>query len=288
MDKKKQLRKRQLIINADDFGISENVNRAIVDGYKNGVLTSTTIMANAPAFEHAVSLLPEIEGISMGVHLNVIEFSTLKNPLKRTSLLYDNNGNYNNGYVQLILKSFNKDFLIEIEDDFRLQIETILSKTNVDHIDSHVHVHAIPNIFKIVCKLAAEYGIKHIRTQFEYPYFIPDIKKYFSVKYPVNWVKLLLLNYFTILNTKHLEQYPDIATNTNFIGVNYTGYMDKNTLLCALPFVKEETEAVLHPSIDANKPFHYTEYQTLIDRDVMKKIQETDIDLVNFSGQSKF
>ena len=287
MDKKKQLCKRQLIINADDFGISENVNLAIVDGYKNGFLTSTTIMANAPAFEHAVSLLPEIEGISIGAHLNVIEFSTLKNSIKNTSLLYDNNGNYNNGFIQLLLKSFNKDFLVEVEEDFRLQIEAILARTPVDHIDSHVHVHAIPNIFKIVCKLAAEYGINHIRTQFEYPYFVPDLKKYCTIKYPVNWIKLMLLNSFTMINKKHLAKYPDITTNTNIIGVNYTGYMDKNTLLNALPFVKEETEAVLHPSVDSLKPFHYTEYLTLIDRAVIEKIKNTDIDLVNFSGKTK-
>ena len=140
MNTKKQLHKnhkKQLIINADDFGISEDVNNAIVDGYKNGVLTSTTIMANAPAFEHAVLLLPELQGISLGVHLNIIEFSTLKTTLKNNSLLYDKDGIYNNGYIQLILKSFNKDFLNEVEEDFRLQIETVLSKTSVDHIDSH-------------------------------------------------------------------------------------------------------------------------------------------------------
>ncbi len=291
MNTKKQLHKnhkKQLIINADDFGISEDVNNAIVDGYKNGVLASTTIMANAPAFEHAVLLLPELQGISLGVHLNIIEFSTLKTTLKNNSLLYDKDGIYNNGYIQLILKSFNKDFLNEVEEDFRLQIETVLSKTSVDHIDSHVHVHAIPNIFKIVCKLAKEYGIKHIRTQFEYPYFVPDIKKYLTTKYPVNWLKLLLLNSFTIINKKYLETIEGVTTNKNFVGVNYTGYMDKNTLLCALPFVSEETEAVLHPSINPAQPFHYNEYQTLIEREVIEKIQKSEIDLINFSGKTKF
>lgn len=208
--------------------------------------------------------------------------------LNVNSLLYDKDGKYNNGYLQLILKSFDKDFLNEVEEDFRLQIETVLSKTPVDHIDSHVHVHAIPNIFKIVCKLAREYGIKHIRTQFEYPYFVPDVKKYLTVKYPVNWIKLLLLNSFTIINKKYLETIEGVTTNKNFVGVNYTGYMDKNTLLCALPFVSEKTEAVLHPSINPVQPFHYKEYQSLIEREVIEKLQKSEIDLINFSGEIKF
>lgn len=64
--------------------------------------------------------------------------------------------------------------------------------------------------------------------------------------------------------------------------------MDKNTLLCALPFVSEETEAVLHPSINPAQPFHYNEYQTLIEREVIEKIQKSEIDLINFSGKTKF
>ena len=63
--------KKQLIINADDFGISNSANQAVFAAFKNGVLTSTSIMANAPAFENAINMIPELKGISIGVHLNI-------------------------------------------------------------------------------------------------------------------------------------------------------------------------------------------------------------------------
>lgn len=274
--------KKQLIINADDFGISQPVNEAIARSYKEGLLTSTSLMANAPAFENAISMLKDLQGLSIGVHLNIIEFSTLKKNLNPDSLLYDQNGNYNNGFVQILTKSLNKDFLNEAEEDFRLQIETIIEKTPVDHIDSHVHVHAIPEIFKIVCRLAKEYGIKNVRTQFEYPYFVPDIKKYFSIKYPVNWIKLILLNSFTILNKCYLKNF-DLATNKNFIGVNYTGYMDENTLYYAMKNVAQRTEAIIHPSADRVDSLHYNEFLAVMSEKLRQKINQSNIEPVNFS-----
>ena len=78
-------------------------------------------MANAPAFEDAVSILEQLEGISIGVHLNIIEFSTLKEKLKHNSLLYDQNGQYKNGFVQILLKSFNEEFLEEVEQDVNFE-----------------------------------------------------------------------------------------------------------------------------------------------------------------------
>ena len=65
-----------------------------------------------------------------------------------------------------------------MEEEYRLQIEEGLKHFKPKHIDSHVHMHAIPNLFKIVCKLAKEYDIPYIRTQFEKPYLIPDMKMF--------------------------------------------------------------------------------------------------------------
>ena len=278
--------KKQLIINADDFGISESVNESVFDSYTNGILTSTSIMSNGPAFAHAIKLLEKMQNLSVGIHLNVIEFTTLNKKISPKSLLYDQTGKYNNGFISLLCKSFNKNFLEEIEADFRLQIEKTLSQTKVDHIDSHVHVHAIPNIFKIVCKLAQEYGIDNIRTQYEHPYLANDIKKYFSIKYPINWIKLILLNSFTVINKKYLSK-TDLKTNNNFIGVNYTGYMDINTLEPALKKVQNRTEAALHPSTDKNKHFLYQEYLTLTNQDIKQKIKNSDITLINFLEEEK-
>lgn len=278
---------KQLIINADDFGYSEPVNDAVMQAYKNGILTSASLMANAPAFDNAVSMLNNLQGLSIGVHLNVVEFSSLNSVKEKSSILYDQNGFYNNGFVDLLLKSYDKKFLEVIEADFRLQIEKILEVTSVDHIDSHVHIHAIPEIFKIVVKLAQEYKIPNIRTQFEYPYFVPDVKKYFSLKYPINLIKLVLLNTFTLINKQYLKNYKDLKTNENCIGVNYTGYMDKNTVRYALKNVKNRTEAILHPSSDNALSGRYDEFCALVDEDLKQFIKNSDIELINFLNEPK-
>ncbi len=273
--------KKQLIINADDFGISKSANLAILKAAKDGVLTSASLMANAPAFEDAVSILDKLEGISIGVHLNIIEFSTLKENLKHNSLLYDRNGQYKNGFVQILLKSFNEKFLEEVEQDFRLQIEKILEKTKVSHIDSHVHVHAIPAIFRLTCKLAKEYGIKNIRTQFELPYFVPDISKYISSKYPINLIKVALLNSFTLINRRCAKEF-GLLTNENLIGVNYTGYMDKKTVEFALKNVKSLTELLLHPSISSEENSRYKEFLAVADTSLNDSLKTANITAVSW------
>ena len=72
-------------------------------------------------------------------------------------LLTDNKGNFNVGYGYLILNQNKKELLGQIEAEFRAQIEKVISQTKVDHLDSHVHTHAIPEIFKLTCKLAKDY-----------------------------------------------------------------------------------------------------------------------------------
>ena len=135
-------------------------------------------------------IIPKCENLSVGVHLNIIEGKALTN----ASLLVDENGFFNNGYISMIIKSLDKKFMQEVEAEFRAQIEKIQEKTKISHIDSHVHTHAIPNIFKLVVKLAKEYNIPYIRTQYEKPYFIPSIKKHFSLKYLTNILKIVLKN----------------------------------------------------------------------------------------------
>ena len=72
-------------------------------------------------------------------------------------------------------KSNKRDFIAQLENEFRAQIERILEHLKPAHIDSHVHTHAIPPIFELVCKLAEEYRIEQIRTQYEQFYTVPDI-----------------------------------------------------------------------------------------------------------------
>lgn len=277
---------KKFILNADDFGMSKAHNRAVLDGYLNGFLTSASLCANGKAFNAAVNeIIPECPNLGVGVHLNIIEGRSLT----KASMLTDKKGKFNNGYLQLILKSNDKTFIEQVEFEFRTQIETVMNYTKVDHIDSHVHTHAIPNLFKLTAKLAKEYNIPYIRTQFEEMYFVPSIKKHLNFKYPPNILKILLLNTFTKQN-KQLVKELDLKTNDYLIGVGYTGIMDEKTIEYGLKILDDNcvVEALIHPccySIKSNNQ-HYKEFLITVNKDLKENINRMGFELTNYKKEN--
>jgi len=268
-------------------------NKAVLDGYNSGFLTSASLTANGEAFNPAVNeIIPECPNLGIGVHLNIIEGKTVQD-FTKTSMLTDLNGHFSNGYLKLMYLSNGAHFLGQVEKEFRAQIEKVLQHTKVYHLDSHVHVHGIPSIFEITCKLAKEYGIKQVRTQFEKFYLIPDVKKHLNLKYPPNILKILLLNHFTIKNRETIKQY-ELTTNDYIIGVGYTGMMDDKTLLEGLSSLKEDAsnavvEALIHPCNfplelreDKNSGNHQTEFMITQNMDLKDKIQRLGFEITNY------
>ena len=273
---------KKFILNADDFGMSQAFNKAVLEGNVNGILTSASICANGEAFEQAINeTIPQCTNLSVGIHLNIIEGKSLTD----VPMLTDKNGQFNNGYGAMILKSYNKEFLRQVEQEFRAQIEKIISKVAVDHIDSHVHTHAIPNIFRIVVKLAKEYNIPYVRTQFENPYVIPSFKKHLSIAYPINIIKIILLNIFTLIN-KYLVCQNNLKTNNYLIGVGYTGMMDDASIAYGLKSLKNKdciAEALIHPCDYENnyKDHHSTEFELTQNENLKKYISQIGFELSN-------
>ena len=241
---------KKFILNADDFGMSPAYNRAVLEGYTSGILKSASLVANGEAFEEAWrNVIPACPDLGVGVHLNVIEGKSLCLNLDK---LTDSEGNFNNSFGMLLLKSLNtKDntFFEQLEKEFRAQIEEVMKHTEVTHIDSHVHVHSIPRIFELVAKLAKEYKIKQIRTQYEKPYIIPDVFRHLTIKYPINLIKVALLNFFTLINENTVQKY-ELHTNEYLLGVTYTSMMNSLAIsygLMAIKYDKVIAEALIHP-----------------------------------------
>ncbi|MGB8226066.1 MAG: ChbG/HpnK family deacetylase [Sedimentisphaerales bacterium] len=159
---------RKLIINADDFGLCKGVNKAVIEAHTTGVLTSATIMANMPASDEAIALAKKTPTLGVGVHLNVIEGK----PLSSDSIiepLLDGSGEFKYSAYKLAFKSFlNKKILKAIEVELAEQISSIIKKgIKPTHLDSHKHFHCFPPVYRIVCSLAADFGIGAIRWPWE-------------------------------------------------------------------------------------------------------------------------
>jgi chitin disaccharide deacetylase len=142
---------KRLIINADDFGFTHEVNAGIVDAHLHGVLTSTTLMANGEAFEHAVRLARDTPSLDIGCHLVLVQGRSLATgrrlPETPTELL-----------IALAKKQ------VDLYTELRVQVEKILAAgLQPSHLDSHKHTHIVPQVFRQVVRLAQEFGIPYVR-----------------------------------------------------------------------------------------------------------------------------
>lgn len=278
---------KKFILNADDFGMSEAFNRAVLEAYSSEILKSASLVANGDAFDEACEMVvPVCPDLGVGIHLNIIEGKSLCSDLDK---LTDESGNFNNSYVQLLLKSLNyKDniFMEQLEREFRAQIEKVKKRVEVTHIDSHVHTHSIPRIFELVCRLAKEYGIKQIRTQYEKPYIIPDVFKHLTIKYPINLIKVILLNTFTLINETNVKKF-GLNTNDYLIGVSYTSMMNSLAIsygLVAIKYDRVVAEALIHPCRyeDGTIDNHFVEFQITKNQKLKDKIENIGFEITNY------
>ena len=278
---------KKFILNADDFGMSAAFNQAVLEGYQAGILKSASLVANGDAFDEACkNIIPACPDLGVGIHLNIIEGKSLCLNLDK---LTDEEGNFNNSFGQLLLKSLNhKDdsFMEQLEKEFRAQIEEVMKRTKVTHIDSHVHTHSIPRIFELVCSLAKEYGIKQVRTQFEKPYIMSDIHRHLTLAYPINLIKVMLLNFFTLINEHTVKDY-ELNTNDYLIGVTYTSMMNSLAISYGLMAIKQDdvtVEALIHPCRyeDGTIDNHFVEFQITKNMKLKEKIENLGFEITNY------
>lgn len=275
---------KKFILNADDFGLTFANNQAVLEGYTNGFLTSASICANGEAYDNAIhDILPDCPNLGCGVHLNIMEGKSLTD----CPLLTNEKGNFNKSYLYFIINQNDKEISRQIENEFRAQIEKIKNDITPDHIDSHVHTHAIPKIFEITCELAKEYNIKFVRTQYEELYFVPKIEKHINIKFPINLIKIGLLQYFTHQNRRTIDKYK-LKTNDFIIGVGYTGMMDSDTIEYGLKSLNETciAEALIHPRKydNSNKDSHTREFGITLDKNLKNSISRLGFDITNYKN----
>jgi hopanoid biosynthesis associated protein HpnK len=154
---------KQLIVNADDFGYTAGINRAIVDAHSTGIVTSTSLMANGAAFEDAVEQARRTPGLDIGCHLNLVEGAPI---LARAKIphLVDSSGKFYN-LVELGLRVVSGQVpMAEIESEFTAQVEKIVrAGIQPSHVDTHQHTHMHPKVAGVLARVARSYGITWVR-----------------------------------------------------------------------------------------------------------------------------
>lgn len=157
--------KLQLIVNGDDFGASEEVNEAIVRGFKEGCLTSCSLMVTGKAFDHAVRLAKENEKLAVGIHLVTVKGRAVL-PHNDIPSLVDEVGRFPEDPTAAGLKYF---FSAQARRELRKELEAQFAKfastgLMLSHVDSHLHMHINPVIFRMAVELAKQYGARRMRA----------------------------------------------------------------------------------------------------------------------------
>lgn len=157
----------QLIVNADDFGKSEDVNRAISECFDKGYIDRTTIMVNMPFAEKACEMAKE-KGFfdKVGLHINLTEGQPLTEGIKNNPLFCDENGQYNAAFYRSTRLRLHMDraSVNDIYNELKAQIDKYIEfGFTLNHIDSHHHVHTNYPVLKALKSLSREYEFKSIR-----------------------------------------------------------------------------------------------------------------------------
>lgn len=154
---------KQLIINADDLAMSVATNLAILEAHRRGVVTSASLMGNMPAFEHAVEqVLRPNPRLGAGIHLCLTSGPAVLTA-RGAPLLVNGDGQFRHGFlglIRLLRSRHGDDALAQIAQEWQAQAARIdACGIPVDHLDSHHHVHVIPELFPVAAEIARRRGL---------------------------------------------------------------------------------------------------------------------------------
>jgi chitin disaccharide deacetylase len=158
---------RQLVVNADDFGISRGVNRGIVQAHREGVVTSASLMANLPSAEDALTRAAICPDLGLGLHLTLTAGRPLCPP-EHVPTLVDPDGRFLVLGTLLGRLSLGQVRVADLTRELTAQVEWALKRgVRPSHLDSHHHVHVHPLVAPVVIGLARQHGIGWVRCPVE-------------------------------------------------------------------------------------------------------------------------
>ncbi len=273
----------KLVINADDFGISEKINEAILKSFHFGILRSTSLMANGESFDNAVGIIRSNPDLDIGLHLTLVESKPLLSAENLHSLITDA-GYFHRHAIEFTKKYFSEKIsLEEVRNELTAQIERALDHgIRISHIDSHQHIHILPKILDIIIELANRYKIKYIRFPQERfsGYMFRDLKSVARI------LEMVSINHFCSRIKGKLMYMTDY-----FAGFYFGGKLSKQNLITLINNLPATgvCELMCHPGLESftssNKTSQYRkveEVESLIAREVEQLIKMKNIEIISF------
>lgn len=264
------------VINADDFGYSDEVNQAIITAYKQGILTSTSLMVTGNKVDSAVKLAKENPHLGVGLHLVLCCGKSALSPLQITHLV-DKQGNFNNSAGMAGLRyQFIPAAKKELKKEIKAQLDLFKATgLNLSHVDGHLHLHIHPIVLQILGELAPEYQIKFIRLPYEELNFTLNIDSHnLLLKTVYSSIFGLLRKYGEKLLTNYGVKYLD-----RVYGLLQTGSISESYLLGLIPQIQANfIEIYSHPQSTSSD----IELHALCSQQVKDMLSSNDFQLLNY------
>lgn len=284
---------RSLIINADDFGLSSGVNKAVVTAWHEGILTSASLMMGGSACDEAVALAKENPGLQVGLHLTLVQGRGVV-PHDGFPAITDRGGNFSNDAVHSGMRFF---FIKPLRKQLRREIQGQLDAfaatgLPLSHIDGHLNIHLHPTVFHILRELMPSYGITSIRLTRERlaANLAIDRKRLFGKVADAFIFQRLSERYRSFLDRAGISYADEVK------GLLNSGRMTEEYLLAALDSLEEgTTEIYFHPGcrpcaeLDRWMPDyrHEQELAALTSPRVRARLAELGVRLRNYQGEEK-
>jgi hopanoid biosynthesis associated protein HpnK len=282
---------RRLIVNADDFGLTSGVNRAILEGNQSGIITSATLMANAQASEAAIDLAKAQPSLKTGCHVVLIDGVPLTANLPS---LTNDSRRFRTSLKQFAIAAVRKQIAVEeIQREVEAQIRQIQSRgITVTHVDSHKHTHMFPHVLRPLLRAAEACGVRAVRNPFEPTHSWPTGMVLSTPGIWLRSVGVMAFQMFASAFRRALNEEGMVSTDGT-VGIAVTGLLDQHKLLRILEALPEGTwELVCHPGYsDADLQAAGTrltrsreiELSALTSADTKKALARLHIELISYA-----
>jgi len=285
----KETGSRLVIINADDFGLHEAVNKAIVHAHRHGVVTSASIMACGTAFEDAVVRWRTCPDLGVGIHLTLVEERPVA-PVDQVSTLVNKDGFLPRSYMAFARRWLSRRISLgDVVRELEAQVDKVLQAGIIpSHFDSHQHVHCLPGIWRTVVNLARKYHVPYVRLPRFDSLHADATAVQSAVRAGVN-VMAWLRGQASSPTVKHADRLGGLA---------FSGRMTAPRLLSILNNVDPGlTEVMVHPGLpDEDLRRRYIQwngfsweqdFEAVTNRDVVDLCRGGRLTLTSFAGPQK-
>lgn len=274
---------RWLVVNADDFGLHPDINRAIEQAHQTGILTSASLVACGSAFDQALQIVQRYPALDVGVHLTLVEERPLCPPAAVASLI-SHDGVFWYNYRVLTRRLLSGQIrLAEVRRELEAQVQRVYEAgLHPTHLDSHQHLHLLPGIWPIAVDMAHRYGIQWIRV----PTFSTLTRHTVSRVEPIF---RLGMNYLSRIRRQQLN---GLCCAKHSPGLYLSGRLNKYDLVALLHSLPAGvSEIVTHPgfttpTLQRQYRWNYDwtgEYEALVASKTHQTVTKMNIKLSGFS-----